>query len=134
MRHHTANMPARAQDLPAGLPRVSRRALPSRLGRWCSSCYGRLRSLRPSIPQLQLGQERVVEVVRLYVDPDLRRTGLASQLVAALKRMAQNGGVEQMYLRTHPFLLGAVSFWERHGFSIVYLSGKLFFLTELWGR
>lgn len=70
-------------------------------------------------PELQLGKGRTVEVVRLYVDPDFRRTGLASRLYAALSRTAWETGIEQLYLHTHPFLPGAVTFWERNGFSII---------------
>lgn len=72
-------------------------------------------------PQLHLGKERVVEVVRLYVDPAFRRTGLASRLFAALEETARQEGIEQLYLHTHPFLPGAVSFWEKHGFSIIHV-------------
>ena len=70
-------------------------------------------------PQLSLGQGRVVEVVRLYVDPAFRRTGLASQLFAALAKTAWERRIEQLYLHTHPFLPGAIRFWEKKGFSII---------------
>lgn len=71
--------------------------------------------------QLQIGQERIVEVVRLYVDPALHRTGLASQLSAALEKMARQKGIKQLYLHTHPFLPGAVSFWGKRGFSTIHV-------------
>ncbi|KAJ0164494.1 hypothetical protein CTA2_862 [Colletotrichum tanaceti] len=61
----------------------------------------------------------VVEVVRLYVDPDWRRGGLASKLVAALARAATEAGLRQLYLHTHPFLPGAIKFWERQGFTLL---------------
>ena len=72
-------------------------------------------------PYLQLGRERTVEVVRLYVDPKFRRTGLASRLFAALASTAAREGIEQLYLHTHPFLPGAISFWRKHGFSIIHV-------------
>ncbi|KEY72821.1 hypothetical protein S7711_04410 [Stachybotrys chartarum IBT 7711] len=72
-------------------------------------------------PYLDLGTARVVEVVRLYVDPALRRMGLASQLFVALKDEARRAGIELLYLHTHPFLPGAVTFWERHGFSVIHI-------------
>jgi len=72
-------------------------------------------------PQLQLGQKRVVEVVRLYVDPALRRTGLASRLFADLEMTARQKGIEQLYLHTHPFLPGAINFWGKRGFSTLHL-------------
>ncbi|WQF80679.1 Putative GNAT domain, acyl-CoA N-acyltransferase [Colletotrichum destructivum] len=61
----------------------------------------------------------VVEVVRLYVDPDWRRGGLASKLVAALVHSAREAGMKQLYLHTHPFLPGAIKFWERQGFTLL---------------
>lgn len=70
-------------------------------------------------PQLSLGKGRIVEVVRLYVDPAFRRTGLASQLFAALVKTAWGRGIEKLYLHTHPFLPGAIRFWEKNGFSII---------------
>ncbi|KAJ4308309.1 hypothetical protein N0V84_012172 [Fusarium piperis] len=70
-------------------------------------------------PHLKFSHERVVEVVRLYVDPAWRRAGLASKLFAALEQTARQAGIKQLYLHTHPFLTGARSFWERQGFSLV---------------
>ncbi|KAJ6282892.1 acyl-CoA N-acyltransferase [Bipolaris maydis] len=61
---------------------------------------------------------RTVEVVRLFVLPPFRRCGLASALVGALKRRAVQDGVARLYLHTHPFLPGAIAFWEKHGFGI----------------
>ena len=62
---------------------------------------------------------RTVEVVRLFVLPPFRRCGLASALVCALKRRAVQDGVGRLYLHTHPFLPGAIAFWEKHGFGIM---------------
>ncbi|KAI9147251.1 hypothetical protein HJFPF1_13287 [Paramyrothecium foliicola] len=72
-------------------------------------------------PYLNLGSGRVVEVIRLYVEPAFRRVGLASQLLNALKNEAQARGIELLYLHTHPFLPGAITFWQRHGFSILHV-------------
>ncbi|WP_329610988.1 GNAT family N-acetyltransferase [Pseudomonas sp. KNUC1026] len=55
-------------------------------------------------------------MVRLYVQPNLRRAGLGSALFERLQQHAEAGGVRQLYLHTHPFLPGAVGFWERQGF------------------
>ncbi|CAG7562411.1 unnamed protein product [Fusarium equiseti] len=68
---------------------------------------------------LNLEVENVVEVVRLYVEPEWRRVGLASKLFAKLVDTAQQAGVKQLYLHTHPFLPNAIGFWERNGFSII---------------
>ncbi|CAI6098841.1 unnamed protein product [Clonostachys chloroleuca] len=70
-------------------------------------------------PHLNLGQERIVEVVRLYVSPMWRRGGLASMLFSQLAQQAQKSGIERFYLHTHPFLPGAVQFWERQGFTLL---------------
>ncbi|VUC30469.1 unnamed protein product [Clonostachys rosea] len=70
-------------------------------------------------PHLNLGPERIVEVVRLYVSPLWRRGGLASMLFSQLAQQAQNADIERFYLHTHPFLPGAVQFWERQGFTLL---------------
>lgn len=69
-------------------------------------------------PQLSLGHERVVEVVRLYVEPSWRRAGMASRLFGAVANKARQVGIEMLYLHTHPFLPGAIGFWERQGFEV----------------
>ncbi|VUC29263.1 unnamed protein product [Clonostachys rosea] len=73
----------------------------------------------PRFAQLDLGHDRVVEVVRLYVDPSWRRAGLASRLFAELMRHAHEAGIGRLYLHTHPHLPGAIQFWERQGFVIL---------------
>lgn len=70
-------------------------------------------------PQLDYRGRRVVEVVRLFIDPAYRRGGLAGRLYEALKDEAREQGVEVLYLHTHAFLPGAVPFWQRQGFAIV---------------
>ncbi|OGM45373.1 putative GNAT family acetyltransferase [Aspergillus bombycis] len=72
-------------------------------------------------PQLDFGEERVVEVLRMYVHPDCRRTGLASKLYTALEQRAGQAGIQRMYLHTHPFLPGSISFWEQQGFSVLHV-------------
>jgi GNAT superfamily N-acetyltransferase len=69
--------------------------------------------------QLDYGHSRVVEIVRLFVIPEFRRSGLATTIYLALKDHARQQGVEVLYLHTHPFLPGALGFWERQGFRIV---------------
>ena len=68
--------------------------------------------------QLDYRGLKVVEVVRLFVLPQCRRSGLAGALYDALKTRAVEAGVELMYLHTHPFLPGAIEFWRRQGFTI----------------
>ncbi|MDR0277489.1 MAG: GNAT family N-acetyltransferase [Paucimonas sp.] len=69
--------------------------------------------------QLDYRGRRVVEVVRLFVEPEYRRGGLGRRLYEALQDMAREDGVEVLYLHTHPFLPGAIAFWERLGFVVV---------------
>ncbi|KAF1911147.1 acyl-CoA N-acyltransferase [Ampelomyces quisqualis] len=60
-----------------------------------------------------------VEIVRLYVDPAYRRRGLGGALFEALRAEARARGVARAYLHTHPWLEGAVGFWEKRGFGVV---------------
>lgn len=59
---------------------------------------------------------KVVEVARLYVEPAYRRNGIATKLVDQLEQTAKLRGIDLLYLHTHPFLKGAVEFWQRCGF------------------
>ncbi|MCQ9422247.1 GNAT family N-acetyltransferase [Pseudomonas sp. LJDD11] len=68
--------------------------------------------------QLDYQGRRTVEIVRLFVEPAFRSAGLAGRLFRALSEHAQRQGVEVLYLHTHPFLPGAIAFWEKHGFTI----------------
>lgn len=68
--------------------------------------------------QLDYRGVKTVEVVRLYVLPKYRRCGLAARLFAELRRRAVQEGVACLYLHTHPFLPGAIAFWEKQGFGV----------------
>ena len=69
--------------------------------------------------QLDYRRHKTVEVVRLFVLPAYRRHGLAAALFGALCERAQQAGIDCLYLHTHPFLPGAIAFWERQGFAVV---------------
>lgn len=69
-------------------------------------------------PQFDYSGSCVVEVVRLFVRPDYRRTGLATTICDALRGCAYEQGVDVLYLHTHPFLPGAIGFWQRQGFCV----------------
>lgn len=62
---------------------------------------------------------KVVEVVRLFVEPELRGQGIATSLIKALVERAREDNVEVMYLHTHPFLPGAQYLWEKEGWRVV---------------
>lgn len=70
-------------------------------------------------PHLLYPDLKVVEIVRLFVLPSQRRSGLAGALYRSLKDLALADGVEVIYLHTHPFLPGAIAFWQRQGFEII---------------
>ncbi|MCD2514450.1 GNAT family N-acetyltransferase [Comamonas endophytica] len=69
--------------------------------------------------QLDFSPKKVVEVVRLFVAPEYRRQGIADALFQALWEQAIAQGIEVLYLHTHPFLPGALEFWQRHGFEVI---------------
>ncbi|MBA1200250.1 GNAT family N-acetyltransferase [Pseudomonas capeferrum] len=69
--------------------------------------------------QLDYRSRHVVEVVRLFVLPEYRRGGLAARLYATLREQARKRGVECLYLHTHPFLPGAIAFWQKQGFEVM---------------
>jgi len=66
-----------------------------------------------------VGSGDVVEVVRLFVAPELRNRGIATLLVRALVELAREDGVGYMYLHTHPFLPGAERLWEKEGWGVL---------------
>jgi GNAT superfamily N-acetyltransferase len=61
----------------------------------------------------------VVEVVRLFVEPDLRGRGIATSLIRTSVERAREDGVRVMYLHTHPFLPGAQYLWQKEGWRVV---------------
>lgn len=63
-----------------------------------------------------------VEVARLFIEPQYRRSGLGSLLFEALLHEAHVKKIDMLYLHTHPFLTGAFEFWQRHGFDHIHTS------------
>lgn len=70
--------------------------------------------------QFDLSAHRTVEIVKLFIDPNFRRLGLAHYLVYQLKQIAQQRQITHLYLHTHPFLQGAKNFWLKQGFDILH--------------
>lgn len=69
--------------------------------------------------QLDYCELKVVEVVRLFVLPGFRRSGLAGALYRELQGLALESETDVIYLHTHPFLPGAIDFWRRQGFTVI---------------
>ncbi len=67
-----------------------------------------------SDPQLLLG-----EVKRLWVRPDLRRSGVAALLMGAIEERARELGYRQLYLETGPAQPEALAFYPKHGWTQV---------------
>ncbi|WP_284115082.1 GNAT family N-acetyltransferase [Acinetobacter pittii] len=60
-----------------------------------------------------------VEVVKLFVLPEYRRKGIATQLCNMLFSHAKNHAITSLYLHTHPFLPAAEEFWTLQGFEVI---------------
>ncbi|EPW3854580.1 GNAT family N-acetyltransferase [Acinetobacter baumannii] len=60
-----------------------------------------------------------VEVVKLFVLPEYRRKGIATQLCDMLFSHAKNSEITTLYLHTHPFLPAAEEFWRLQGFEVI---------------
>lgn len=68
-------------------------------------------------PYLNYQGKRVVEVGRLYIEPEFRRQGAGAALVKTLITYAKTKKINILYLHTHPFLTGAFEFWKSQGFK-----------------
>ncbi|MCV4340827.1 GNAT family N-acetyltransferase [Pseudomonas capsici] len=115
-----------ASVVPADLADFERVYLNAQDGRFLIAlCEGEIIAAIGYLPydhrfaQLDYTGRRVVEIVRLFVSHEFRGAGLAGRLYGALKAHADASGVEVLYLHTHPFLPGAIRFWEKQGFVTV---------------
>ncbi|TNM36675.1 ribosomal-protein-alanine N-acetyltransferase [Nocardioides albidus] len=57
------------------------------------------------------------ELQRIAVPEQLRRTGIATALLAAARTVAAGGGAERLLLEVREDNLAALLFYERHGFT-----------------
>lgn len=69
--------------------------------------------------QIAEPEHRLAEVKRLWVRPDLRRSGVAAQLMDEIERRARSLGYVQLYLETGPAQPEAIAFYPKHGWSRV---------------
>ena len=57
------------------------------------------------------------ELQRIAVTDELRRTGVATALLAAVRAVAADGGAERLLLEVREDNIAARLFYERHGFT-----------------
>lgn len=62
-------------------------------------------------------RDGVVELRRMYVDPDVRRQGLARRMLARAEEIAAASGFDRMELSTSELQEAALAFYRRSGFS-----------------
>lgn len=58
------------------------------------------------------------EIVKCYIDSTYRRLKIGTTLFQEALKFSEDAGYQKLYLHTHPFLPGAISFWENQGFAI----------------
>src|SRR5690625_444446 len=61
---------------------------------------------------------QTTELVRCYIAENYRRMGIGSALYNTVLRSIHNAGYEKVYLHTHSFLPGGLSFWQAKGFVL----------------
>ena len=71
--------------------------------------------------QIAEPERKLAEVKRLWVRPDLRRSGVAAQLMDEVERRARAMGYAQLYLETGPAQPEAIAFYPKHGWTRVEL-------------
>jgi ribosomal protein S18 acetylase RimI-like enzyme len=59
----------------------------------------------------------VGEVISMWVAPDGRRCGAGSELLKAIRRWAQEGGMQTLRLLVTSLNTAGISFYERNGFA-----------------
>ncbi len=63
--------------------------------------------------------EETCEIIKCYVDKNLRKQGIGSSLFNEVERYCKEVGYKMMYLHTHKFLPGGLSFWQKKGFITI---------------
>lgn len=62
------------------------------------------------------GSGPVCEIVKFYIHPDNRRSGVGSRLYTAAEQFAREAGYRESYLHTSLFLPGGYPFWQSRGY------------------
>jgi len=68
-------------------------------------------------PPQQLAEQRVIELIRLYVMPGFYGSGIGGELLQSVKRYAAASGFAGLWLRVWEKNSGAIRLYERDGFS-----------------
>ena len=63
--------------------------------------------------------EGSAEIKRMYVHPDFRNRGIASQIISQLENWAKNEGFEKCILETGKRQIEAVNFYRRMNYTII---------------
>jgi ribosomal protein S18 acetylase RimI-like enzyme len=75
---------------------------------------------------------RTAEIVRMSVAADMRRQGIATQILQELCQQAKAAGYERIVLETTETWDDAIGFYQRFGFKIThYLDGDVYFVLDL---
>ncbi|SHK16301.1 Acetyltransferase (GNAT) family protein [Geosporobacter subterraneus DSM 17957] len=64
-------------------------------------------------------ESTTAELGRCYINEDLRRQGIGSQLFDNIIQFCKEGGYDKIYLHTHRHLPGGFDFWQKKGFLII---------------
>ena len=66
----------------------------------------------------------VVEVKRMYVQPAMRRKGVAREMMRTLERMARESGFREIWLETGQPQVAAIRLYEQLGYAKIAPYGK----------
>lgn len=66
----------------------------------------------------------IAEVKRMYVRPEMRRKGVARQLMVTLEQIASDSGFRKIWLETGLPQVGAIRLYEQLGYTTIPSYGK----------
>lgn len=66
----------------------------------------------------------IAEVKRMYVQPAMRRKGVARELLGALENSARDAGFNELWLETGRPQVAAIRLYEQHGYTPIVPYGR----------
>ncbi|WP_100405209.1 GNAT family N-acetyltransferase [Bacillus solitudinis] len=69
--------------------------------------------------------ETTCELIKCYVDKQLRQKGVGSLLFESAVQFCKQANYTTMYLHTHRFLPGGLTFWKKKGFQLIVEESQL---------